>query len=41
MDGHVAAHLHCVTTTDIFLNLGELAEILDDVNELTMPLRLG
>ena len=36
MDGLMAAHI-----TDIFLNLGELAEILDDVNVLTMPLRYG
>jgi hypothetical protein len=34
-------HTCTVTITDIFLNLGELAEILDDVNVLTMPLRYG
>jgi len=34
-------HTCIVTTTDIFLNLGELAEILDDVNVLTMPLCNG
>ena len=34
-------HTCTVTITDIFLNLGELAEILDDVNVLTMSLRYG
>ena len=32
-------HIHTVTTTDVSPDLGELAEIIDDVN-LTLLLRL-
>ena len=31
-------HIHTVTTTDESPNLGELAEIIDDVNVKTIPL---
>ncbi len=32
-------HIHTVTTTDVSPDLGEFAEILDDVNVKTIPLR--
>ena len=32
-------HIHTVTTTDISIDLGELAEIIYDVNVKTVPLR--
>ena len=31
-------HIHSVTTTEVSPDLGELAEILDDVSEEMMPL---
>jgi hypothetical protein len=34
-------HIHSVTITDISPDLGELAEILGDVNVQTIPLRHG
>jgi len=40
--GWVWQNTHTVTTTSIFKDLGELlAEILDDVSMVTMPLRYG
>jgi hypothetical protein len=33
-------HTHTVTTTDVSPDLGELAEIIDDVNVKTLPLSL-
>jgi hypothetical protein len=32
-------HTHTVTTTDVSPDLGELAEIIDDVNVEMIPLR--
>ena len=32
-------HIHSVTTRDVYPDLGELAEILDDVNVTTIPIR--
>jgi hypothetical protein len=32
-------HIHTITTTDVSLDLGDLAEILDDVNVETIPIR--
>ena len=32
-------HIHSITTTDVSPDLGELAEILDDVNVKTIPIR--
>ena len=40
IDGHMA-DTHTVTTTVFFLELRELAKMLDDVRGLTMPLRYG
>jgi hypothetical protein len=31
-------HIHTITTTDVYPGLGELAEIIDDVNVKTIPL---
>jgi len=31
-------HIHTVTTTDVSPDLGELVEIIDDVNVKTIPL---
>jgi hypothetical protein len=32
-------HIHTVTTTDVSPDLGVFAEILDDVNVTTIPIR--
>jgi len=32
-------HIHTVTTTDVSPDLGEFAEIIDDVNVKMIPLR--
>jgi hypothetical protein len=34
----ISQHIHTVTTTDESPDLGELAEIIDDVNMKTIPL---
>ncbi len=34
-------HIHTVTTTEVSPDLGELAEILDDVSVEMIPLRYG
>jgi len=38
MDGHMAAHSHHYHHRDVSPDLGELAESLDDVSAITMPL---
>jgi hypothetical protein len=35
----ICQHTHTVTTTDVFPDLGELAEIIDDVIVEMIPLR--
>jgi hypothetical protein len=32
-------HTHTITTTEVFIDLGEFAEILDDVSVEMIPLR--
>jgi len=32
-------HTHTITTTEVSLDLGELAEIIDDVSVVLIPLR--
>ena len=34
-------HIHAITTTELSPDLGELAEILDDVSVEMIPLRYG
>ena len=40
MDGHTWQHTHTVTTTEVSPDLGELAEILDDVSVEMIPLSI-
>ncbi len=37
MDGDIAAHSYTVTTTEVSPDLGEFAEILDDVSVEMIP----
>ena len=37
----IGQHIHTITTTDVSPDLGELAEILDDVSEEMIPLHYG